>query len=86
MDRNPNRPANIKAVDIRQLEKVTNDAMARDFFSDKDGKLAASNPDKRPVFRQCLKELFHVAKQEERYRDGGLGKPHYSMLFTSLGN
>lgn len=78
MDRNPNRPANIKAVTIRDLERVTNDAMARDFFSDKDGKLAASNPDKRPYLRQYLKEIFYVAKQEERYKDGGLGKPYCS--------
>ncbi|TVY82745.1 Uncharacterized protein LSUE1_G001420 [Lachnellula suecica] len=51
-------------LDVRKLEEVTMEAMSN-WFNDKEH---SGNEEKRPF----LKEIFKVAKQEERYRNGEL--------------
>jgi hypothetical protein len=58
----PDKTPNIKNINIRKLEELTNEAMSN-WWNEKDNVL------KRPF----LKEIFKVAKQEERYRNGELG-------------
>ncbi|KAI0010301.1 hypothetical protein F4779DRAFT_315729 [Xylariaceae sp. FL0662B] len=49
-------------LNVDKLEEITNEALSS-FFTDKDN---PSNMQKRPF----LKEIFKVARQEERFRDG----------------
>lgn len=53
-------------LNVGKLEEVTNEALSS-FFTDKDN---PSNVAKKPY----LKEIFRVAKMEERYKDGQIGK------------
>lgn len=53
-------------LNVTKLEEVTNEALSS-FFTDKEN---PSNMAKRPY----LKEIFRVAKIEERYKDGQIGK------------
>jgi hypothetical protein len=66
IDPDNDKPSNIKLVNIKKLEEVTMEAMST-FFADTKH---ASNSQKRPL----LKEIFSVAKMEERFQSGGLGK------------
>jgi hypothetical protein len=52
-------------LNVTKLEEVTNEALST-FFSDKDN---SNNAKKKPF----LKEIFRVAKQEERYKNGEIG-------------
>jgi hypothetical protein len=50
---------------VKKLEEVTTDALST-FFSDKENN---NNAKKKPF----LKEIFKVARMEERYRNGEIG-------------
>lgn len=64
-------------LNVKALEDVTMEAMSN-WFSDKDH---PENAAKRPY----LKEIFKVAKFEERYRNGELGNFEiYRRLFPVL--
>ena len=52
-------------LNVQKLEEVTMEAMSN-WFNDKDH---IENAQKRPF----LKEIFKVAKTEERYRNGEIG-------------
>ena len=60
-------------LNVKKLEDVTNDALST-FFSDKEN---SSNAKKKPF----LKEIFKMAKQEERYKNGEIGIAHRSRTF-----
>lgn len=53
-------------LNVEKLEALTNDALYT-FFHDKDN---ASNAKKEPY----LKEIFKVAKQQERFKNGEIGR------------
>ena len=53
-------------LNVKKLEEVTMEQMSP-WFSDKDH---PSNEKKRPF----LKEIFKIAKAEERYKNGEIGK------------
>ena len=55
-------------LNVAKLEEATNEVLSS-FFVDKD---APNNAKKRPY----LKEIFLLAKSEERYRNGEIGKSH----------
>jgi hypothetical protein len=59
-------------LNVTKLEEVTMDALST-FFSDKDN---TNNAKKKPY----LKEIFKVAKAEERYRNGETGNRACSSL------
>jgi hypothetical protein len=52
-------------LNVKKLEEVTTDALST-FFSDKENN---NNAKKKPF----LKEIFKVAKAEERYKNGEIG-------------
>jgi hypothetical protein len=53
-------------LNVRKLEEVTMEAMSN-WFNDKEH---PENAQKRPF----LKEIFKIAKAEERYKNGEIGK------------
>lgn len=59
------KPQHMKAISVKKLEEVTNEAMSN-WFADKEN---LDNAAKRPL----LKEIFKVAKQQERYMKGEIG-------------
>lgn len=61
-------------LNVRKLEEVTTEALSG-FFSvaDKDNN---NNARKKPF----LKEIFKVAKAEERYRNGEIGTGHIVLV------
>lgn len=54
-----------QGLNVKKLEEVTMEAMSN-WFSDKDH---PENAEKKPF----LKEIFKVAKEEERFKDGQIG-------------
>lgn len=60
-------------LNVQKLEEVTMDALSS-FFADKENK---SNANKKPY----LKEIFKVAKQQERLLRGEIGMPLLSRDF-----
>lgn len=54
-------------INVAKLEEVTMESLSS-FFNDTAGK---NNSKKKPY----LKEIFKVAKHEEQYRRGEIGKP-----------
>lgn len=63
-------------LNVKILEDVTNDALST-FFSDKEN---SNNAKKKPF----LKEIFRVAKQEERYKNGEIGMAHHAFTFLRI--
>jgi hypothetical protein len=61
-------------LNVRKLEEVTMEAMSN-WFNDKEH---PENAAKRPF----LKEIFKVAKAEERYLNGEIGNPILSWNIT----
>ena len=61
-------------LNVKKLEEVTMDALSS-FFSDKDNN---SNSKKKPF----LKEIFKVARLEERYLNGEIGT--WASSFTPI--
>lgn len=59
---------------VKKLEEVTNEALAN-WFNDKEH---PNNAKKKPY----LREIFKVAKQEERYKDGGIGRLSSSLKIS----
>jgi Zn-dependent M32 family carboxypeptidase len=55
-------------LNVKKLEEVTMEAISN-WFNDKDH---PENAQKRPF----LKEIFKIAKAEERYRNGEIGELH----------
>ena len=62
-------------LDVQKLEDATNEAMSN-WFADKEH---PGNADKRPF----LREIFMVAKKEERYKAGEIGKS-FSLCSSAL--
>jgi hypothetical protein len=54
-------------LNVKKLEEVTMEAMSN-WFNDKEH---PENSNKRPF----LKEIFKIAKAEERYKNGEIGEP-----------
>jgi hypothetical protein len=71
----PDKAQNIKNINIKKLEELTNEAMSN-WWNEKDNLL------KRPF----LKEIFKVAKQEERYRNGELGMISFGLYTIPFTN
>lgn len=62
-------------LNVAKLEEVTMDALST-FFSDKEN---GNNAKKKPY----LKEIFKVARQEERYKNGEIGTGDPVSTLTS---
>ena len=60
-------------LNVKKLEEVTMEAMSN-FFNDKDH---PENAQKRVY----LKEIFKVAKQQEKFKNGEIGEPVLSKSF-----
>ena len=71
----PDKAQNIRNINIKKLEELTNEAMSN-WWNEKDNLL------KRPF----LREIFKVAKQEERYRNGELGMISFSLYMIPFTN
>jgi hypothetical protein len=61
------QPSTVQDLNVKKLEEVTTEAMSN-WFYDRDH---PENITKKPF----LKEIFNVAKIEERYKCGEIGKP-----------
>lgn len=59
-------------LNVRKLEEVTMEALSN-WFNDKD------HPDNAQK-KVYLKEIFKVAKAQERYKDGAIGKSCFFII------
>ena len=62
-------------LNVRKLEEITTEALSA-FFTDKEN---PANGKKRPY----LNEIFKVAKQEERFKNGEIGKLRPALILGS---
>ena len=63
-------------ITVAKLEEATNEALST-FFSDADN---PSNAKKKPY----LREIFYIAKNEEKYKNGEIGTSRLDPRRTSM--
>lgn len=62
-------------LNVKKLEEITTEPLSA-FFADKKN---PANGKKRPY----LNEIFRVAKHEERFKNGEIGRPPLTVFFKS---
>ncbi|KAI9746616.1 MAG: hypothetical protein M1818_000329 [Claussenomyces sp. TS43310] len=76
IDPTADKPQHMKSITVKKLEDITSEAMSN-WFGDKDN---IENAAKKPL----LKEIFKVAKQEERYKKGEIGLFRVVLVTISM--